>query len=132
MKDTACFVTYNMATMVGSRGCRDNYTSPPPLEAWRPTALDTDAWAATCRAMGGTRMVFTAKHSCGFLAWRSNSGYNYSVGFTPDGTDVVAAFVKSARAAGLGVGFYCKTSTRPGQRRGGDTLGYIVDTCVQK
>ena len=104
--DTGCFVHYNMATMAGSRGCRDQLTSPPPLSAWRPAALDTDAWVATCKAMGGTRIVYTAKHSCGFLAWKTKTAYNYSVGFTPDGTDVVAAFVRSARAAGLGVGFY--------------------------
>ena len=106
LHDTGCFVTYNMAAMIGSGGCRDELTSPPPLSDWRPVALDTDAWAATCKAMGGTRIVLTAKHSCGFLAWRTKTGYNYSVGFTPDGTDVVAAFVSSARSAGLGVGFY--------------------------
>ena len=106
LHDTGCFLTYNMASMIGSGGCRDELTSPPPLSAWRPVALDTDAWAATCKAMGGTRIVFTAKHSCGFLAWKTKTAYNYSVGFTPDGTDVVAAFVKSARSAGLGVGFY--------------------------
>ena len=106
LHDTGCFLVYNMASMIGSGGCRDELTSPPPLSAWNPTALDTDAWAATCKAMGGTRIVLTAKHSCGFLAWRTKTAYNYSAGFTPDGTDVVASFVKSARAAGLGVGFY--------------------------
>ena len=106
LNDTGCFVTYNMAAMIGSGGCRDELTSPPPLSDWRPVALDTDGWAAACRAMGGTRIVLTAKHSCGFLAWKTRTDYNYSVGFTPDGTDVVAAFVRSARAAGLGVGFY--------------------------
>ena len=110
LHDTGCFLTYNMAAMVGSGGCRDELTSPPPLSAWRPVALDTDAWASTCKAMGGTRIVLTAKHSCGFLAWKTKSAYNYSVGFTPDGTDVVAAFVKSARSAGLGVGFYYSTA----------------------
>eukprot|EP01049_Picozoa_sp_SAG25_P008245 SAG25_NODE_728_length_5697_cov_2.400322_1_plen_427_part_00 len=110
LRDTGCFLTYNMAAMVGSGGCRDELTSPPPLSAWRPVALDTDAWASTCKAMGGTRIVFTAKHSCGFLAWKTKTQYNYSVGFAPDGVDVVAAFVKSARSAGLGVGFYYSTA----------------------
>ena len=59
--------------------------------------LDTDGWATTCKAMGGTRIVLTAKHSCGFLAWRTKTAYNYSVAFTPDGTDVVAGVLLGCR-----------------------------------
>jgi hypothetical protein len=60
--------------------------------------------------MGGSRIVYTAKHGCGFLAWRSNVtalGYAYSVASSlyPD-VDVVARLVASARAAGIGYGFY--------------------------
>ena len=77
LHDTGCFLVYNIATMVGSGGCRDELTSPPPLSAWNPAALDTDAWAATCKAMGGTRIVLTAKHSCGFLAWKTNTTCEY-------------------------------------------------------
>ena len=47
-----CFVHYNMATMAGLQGCQDGVTAPPALAAWQPTALDTDAWASTCKAMG--------------------------------------------------------------------------------
>ena len=122
LHDTGCFLVYNMATMVGSGGCRDELTSPPPLSAWDPAALDTDAWAATCKAMGGTRIVLTAKHSCGFLAWKTNTTYKYSAGFTPDGTDVVAAFVKSARTAGLGVGFYYSSAHNSHTRTSHDGL----------
>ena len=114
MNDTGCFVHYNMATMVGSQGCQDGVTPPPPLAAWQPTSLDTDAWAATCRAMGGTRIIYVAKHGCGFAAWRSRvPGYAYSVASVapPNDVDVVAAFVKSARAANLGVGFYYSDAT---------------------
>ena len=56
-------------------------------------------------------MIYVAKHGCGFAAWRSKTAYNYSVTQAPDQTDVVAAFVKSARAAGLGVGFYYSDAT---------------------
>ena len=110
--DTGCFVHYNMATMAGSQGCQSGVAAPPPLSAWQPTALDTDAWASTCKAMGGTRIIYVAKHGCGFAAWKSKvSGYNYSVSNIAGGVDVVAAFVKSARAVGLGVGFYYSDAT---------------------
>ena len=112
LNDTGCFVHYNMATMAGLQGCQDGVTAPPPISAWQPTALDTDAWVSTCKAMGGTRMIYVAKHGCGFAAWKSKvSAYNYSVANIDGGVDVVAAFVKSARAAGLGVGFYYSDAT---------------------
>ena len=47
-------------------------------------------------------MIYVAKHGCGFAAWKSKVAYNYSVTNAPDQTDVVAAFVKSARAGGIG------------------------------
>ena len=96
--DTGCFLVWNMATMVNGQGCRDEETSPPPLSAWQPTALDTDAWVQTCMKMGGSRIVFTAKHSCGFLAFRTKSSYNYSIAHTqyPD-IDVAERLVASAR-----------------------------------
>ena len=112
LHDTGCFVHYNMATMAGSQGCQSGVAAPPPLSAWQPTALDTDAWMDTCKAMGGTRIIYVAKHGCGFAAWKSKvSAYNYSVANIDGGVDVVAAFVQSARAAGLGVGFYYSDAT---------------------
>ena len=33
---TACFVHYNMATMVGSQGCQSGTAAPPPLSDWQP------------------------------------------------------------------------------------------------
>ena len=119
LNDTGCFVHYNMATMAvhaspprpNLQGCQDGVTAPPQISSWQPTALDTDAWVSTCKAMGGTRMIYVAKHGCGFAAWKSKVDYNYSVAQAPDQTDVVAAFVKSARAGGLGVGFYYSDAT---------------------
>ena len=62
--------------------------------------------------MGGSRIIYVAKHGCGFAAWKSKvSAYNYSVANIDGGVDVVAAFVQSARAAGLGVGFYYSDAT---------------------
>ena len=112
LKDVGCFVHYNMATMVGSQGCQDGVSVPPPLSAWQPTALDTDAWVSTCAAMGGSRIIYVAKHGCGFAAWNSSvQGYPYSAQNAPMPVDAVAAFVASARKAGLGVGFYYSDAT---------------------
>ena len=122
LNDTACFVHYNMATMAGLQGCQDGVTAPPPISMWRPTALDTDTWVSTCKAMGGSRMIYVAKHGCGFAAWKSKVAYNYSVTNAPDQTDVVAAFVKSARAGGIGVGFYYSDATNSYCRVSGGVL----------
>ena len=106
--EVGCFVHYNMATMVGSQGCGGG--APPPISAWAPTALDTDAWVDACVAMGGVRIVYVAKHGCGFTAWKSNvSLYGYAYGVAnssyPD-VDVVSLLVASAKRRGIGYGFY--------------------------
>ena len=44
--EVGCFVHYNMATMVSSQGCGGG--APPPISAWQPTAVDTDAWVDAC------------------------------------------------------------------------------------
>jgi len=83
--------------------------------------VDTDAWIDAGIAMGCTRFVYTAKHSCGFLTWKSTlpaSTYNYSVEYASAGSspgsapqDIVASFVQSARNKGVGLGFYYSVSS---------------------
>ena len=77
LNDTGCIVHYNMATMAGSQGCQAGTNVPPPLSAWQPTALDTDSWVKTCAAMGGTRIIYVAKHGCGFAAWKSKTASRF-------------------------------------------------------
>lgn len=87
-------------------------TSKPATFA--PTSLNTTQWVEAYQALGATSAVLTAKHGCGFLLWPSNvtipSGaqYPYSVGRSDSAYhgDVVAQFVASTKAAGLGHGFY--------------------------
>ena len=106
--EVGCFVHYNMATMAGSQGCGGG--APPPLSSWQPTALDTDSWVDACVAMGGVRIVYVAKHGCGFTAWRSNvSLYGYAYGVQASSypnIDVAALLVASAKKRGIGYGFY--------------------------
>lgn len=103
-----CFVHFNMATAAGSQGCGGG--APPPISTWAPTALDTDQWVETCKSMGGSRIIYVAKHGCGFTAWKSNvtlNNYAYSVlnSSYPD-IDVVASLVESAKKGGIAYGFY--------------------------
>ena len=108
--EMACFVHWNMATAAGTQGCDCN-SAPPNVSTWNPTALDTDAWITAGVAMGCSRFIYVAKHGCGFCTWPSNAmiqgeRYPYSVAFAPNTTDVVSAFVTSAKKAGVGFGFY--------------------------
>jgi hypothetical protein len=106
--EVGCFVHFNMATMAGTQGCGGG--PPPPLSAWAPTAVDTDAWVSACAAMGGVRVVYVAKHGCGFTAWRSNvtlygvDAYSVKASAYPD-VDVAASLVASAKRAGMGCAF---------------------------
>ena len=54
------------------------------------------------QAMGGTRIIYTAKHSCGFLAWRTKTDYNYSAGYTQDGETVPCAHTANDAHASQG------------------------------
>jgi len=106
-QEVGCLVDYDMCTMVGSQGCACS-SAPPPADAWRPTALDTDSWIAAGLAAGCRYFILTAKHVCGFLTWNSTSvpQYEYSAAYSATPVDAVAAFVASARAAGAPYGFY--------------------------
>ena len=65
-------------------------------------------------ALGANIAVLTAKHGCGFLLWPTNStlpdgspyGYNVGAGGAGIQLDVLAEFAASAKAAGVGYGFY--------------------------
>ena len=112
----ACFIHWNMATAAGSQGCGCG-EAPPPLSLWHPENLDTDAWIDAGMAMGCARFIYVAKHGCGFCTWPSKAQvlgatYPYSVAFAPNTTDVVSAFVASARKRGVGYGFYYSVGSK--------------------
>jgi alpha-L-fucosidase len=80
---------------------------------FNPKNLNTSQWFDSITALGANIAVLTAKHGCGFLLWPSKakmpdgSPYGYDVGAPGAiGRDVVGEFVNSARAAGVGHGFY--------------------------
>lgn len=81
----------------------------PAPDCWRPEKLDTDQWIDTAKKAGARYALMTAKHSTGFCLWPTKV-HDYHVGNTPVPTDVVGAFVKSCRKAGIRPGIYYSLS----------------------
>lgn len=116
--DFVALICYNMCTYAhnGDPGCDESnwnvvapYASGPSSDpsTFKPTALNTSQWMESVVGLGASIAVLTAKHGCGFLLWPTNStlpdgspfGYNTKV-------DILADFVQSAKAHGVGYGFY--------------------------
>jgi alpha-L-fucosidase len=95
------FVHFNMATF------QDREWGDPtsPADLFRPTALDTDQWAAAAQSAGMTWGCLTTRHHDGYCIWPTKTKAA-SVGQTSHSTDVVRAYVDSFRRAGLRVGLY--------------------------
>jgi alpha-L-fucosidase len=95
------FLHFNMATFQ-DREWGDPTSSP---ELFRPTALDTDQWAAAAKSANMTWGCLTTRHHDGFCIWPTKTR-GASVRQTSQPVDVVRAYVDSFRAAGLRVGLY--------------------------
>jgi alpha-L-fucosidase len=95
------FVHFNMATF------QDREWGDPtsPADLFRPTALDTDQWAAAAQSANMTWGCLTTRHYDGFCIWPTKSAAA-NVGQTLHSTDIVRAYVNSFRKAGLRVGLY--------------------------
>jgi alpha-L-fucosidase len=72
---------------------------------FKPKKLDTDAWAGLAAEAGMKYMVLTSRHHDGFCLFDSQVSDFTSVK-TAAKRDIVGEYVKSARKAGLKVGFY--------------------------
>src|ERR1700676_4527852 len=95
------FVHFNMATF------QDREWGDPtsPADLFRPTALDTDQWAAAAKSANMTWGCLTTKHHDGFCLWptATKSTRVRQAGYK---TDIVRAYVDSFRKAGLRVALY--------------------------
>lgn len=85
---------------------------------FNPEGLNVSNWVASYLAVGVKHAVLTAKHSCGFLLWPTNTtlpsgapyGYNVQLTARPSfQRNIVAEFVAATHSAGLGYGFYYST-----------------------
>lgn len=116
--DFVALIHFNMATFArdGDPGCApDNWNDHAPYATgptsdpatFQPRLLNTTQWFDSITGLGAKIAVLTAKHSCGFCLWPTRSKM-------PDGTpfeyhasvDVLQKFADSAKAAGVGYGFY--------------------------
>ncbi|RYG27083.1 alpha-L-fucosidase [bacterium] len=90
------FIHFNMATF------QDREWGDPngPVEAFNPTALDTDQWAAAAKSANMGYGCLTTKHHDGFPIWPTKTVKDHA------GFDVVRSCVDSFRKAGLRVGLY--------------------------
>ncbi|MGW1405238.1 alpha-L-fucosidase [Streptomyces sp. NPDC002403] len=74
-----------------------------------PESIDADQWMRAYKAAGVEQVMLTAKHHDGFVLYPSRYT-DHSVALSPGSPDVVAAYVKAARKAGLKVGLYLSPS----------------------
>ncbi|MBM4791254.1 alpha-L-fucosidase [Streptomyces sioyaensis] len=79
-------------------------------EKWfAPSRMDVDQWMRAYKAAGAEQVMLTAKHHDGFVLYPSR--YTpHSVAASPGRPDVVGAYVRAARRAGLKVGIYLSPS----------------------
>lgn len=68
-----------------------------------PKTIDADQWMRAYKAAGVEQVMLTVKHHDGFVLYPSRYT-DHSVALSPGSPDVVAAYVKAARKAGLKVG----------------------------
>jgi alpha-L-fucosidase len=74
-------------------------------DTWKPGPWPARVWAKLARASGMRYMVMTTKHHEGFCLFDSKLT-DYNAAQRGPGRDLVAEYVKAARAEGLRVGFY--------------------------
>ena len=107
-------IHYNMATGRG-QGCGIGGDSPPAAALFQPSpTFDAAEWMESATALGAKYAVYVAKHECGFCTWPSKvklpdgRTFPYAVGGPDNATtvDVVASFVRAAKAAAIRPALY--------------------------
>ncbi|MFA6134032.1 MAG: alpha-L-fucosidase [Phycisphaerae bacterium] len=77
----------------------------PLAHQFKPKAGAPRAWARLARQAGMKYMVLTTKHHEGFCLW-DTATTDFCAPRQACGRDLVAEYVRAARAEGMGVGFY--------------------------
>jgi alpha-L-fucosidase len=126
-QEIGCFFHFGMNTFTGQEHGPGG-SKQPASKFTAPVNTSTDQWVRTCKSLGGSYAVFTAKHEEGFMNFVT-SATDYSIGNTPFcaarkaaglGCDLVSDFLKSCDKYGLDRGLYftsfdgdCKTHAPP-------------------
>lgn len=76
-----------------------------PVESYNPPEVDVDSWVANAKKCGMTYIILITKHHDGFCLWDTDTT-TYSVKYSPNKTDVVAAAAKACEKYGIQLGLY--------------------------
>ncbi|WP_203598745.1 alpha-L-fucosidase [Streptomyces sp. SID7909] len=104
-REVTAFTHFGMNTFTG----REWGSGTEDEKLFAPAAIDADQWMRAYKAAGAEQVMLTVKHHDGFVLYPSRYT-DHSVALSPGSPDVVAAYVKAARKAGLKVGFYLSPS----------------------
>ncbi|SED83593.1 alpha-L-fucosidase [Streptomyces sp. 2131.1] len=104
-REVTAFTHFGMNTFTG----REWGSGTEDEKLFAPAAIDADQWMRVYKAAGAEQVMLTVKHHDGFVLYPSRYT-DHSVALSPGSPDVVAAYVKAARKAGLKVGFYLSPS----------------------
>ncbi|MEE4420377.1 alpha-L-fucosidase [Streptomyces bugieae] len=104
-REITAFTHFGMNTFTG----REWGSGAEDERLFAPARLDVDQWMRAYKAAGAEQVMLTAKHHDGFVLYPSR--YTpHSVAASPGRPDVVGAYVRAARRAGLKVGLYLSPS----------------------
>ncbi|MEU8786020.1 alpha-L-fucosidase [Streptomyces sp. NPDC048637] len=104
-REVTAFTHFGMNTFTG----REWGSGAEDEKLFRPSRIDVDQWMRAYKAAGAEQVMLTAKHHDGFVLYPSR--YTpHSVAAVPGRPDVVGAYVRAARRAGLKVGIYLSPS----------------------
>jgi alpha-L-fucosidase len=104
-REVTAFTHFGMNTFTG----REWGSGTEDEKLFAPKSIDADQWMRAYKAAGVEQVMLTAKHHDGFVLYPSRYT-DHSVALSPNSPDVVAAYVKAARKAGLKVGLYLSPS----------------------
>lgn len=104
-REVTAFTHFGMNTFTG----REWGSGAEDERLFTPSRIDVDQWMRAYKAAGAEQVMLTAKHHDGFVLYPSR--YTpHSVAASPGRPDVVGAYVRAARSAGLKVGIYLSPS----------------------
>ena len=107
-QDWECGMFLHFGLRTFHEGFRDFDERKMSVDAFQPSALDCENWAATAKAAGMKYVVLTAKHHDGWANWPTDTTA-FGVRQAPwrDGQgDVIAEYFAACRKHGLAVGLY--------------------------
>ncbi|MFH9420929.1 alpha-L-fucosidase [Streptomyces sp. NPDC017529] len=104
-REVTAFTHFGMNTFTG----REWGSGTEDPKWFAPPRIDVDQWMRAYKAAGAEQVMLTAKHHDGFVLHPSR--YTpHTVRASPGQPDVVGAYVRAARKAGLKVGLYLSPS----------------------